>query len=209
MHIQSVKKLAMESHSYRLAVPTLASLKPTYTQAIGFRTSQALYDEGSRLDVIPVSKQFPLSALYLPLYCDLLLHSSSLVSALSDEPTTESKHNGAITEKGLITGAIRGSYTSTATKTSDHEWHDTAIYGSNLSARLSKQGAVLILSSVFRGSVALIGVFIIHCFILRYLHGHAMGSTSLVPSQRVVDSSEKRANVIPRTAEFSHFSNDT
>lgn len=148
MHIQSVKKLAMESHSYRLAVvciihasfqiflilsqpletiyclwtpsltiidlqPTLASLKPTYTQAIGFRTSQALYDEGSRLDVIPVSKQFPLSALYLPLYCDLLLHSSSLVSALSDEPTTESKHNGAITEKGLITGAIRGSYTST------------------------------------------------------------------------------------------------
>ncbi|KAF2996977.1 hypothetical protein E8E15_000010, partial [Penicillium rubens] len=55
---------------------------------------------------------------------------------------------------------------TSATKTSDREWHDTAIYGSNLSARLSKQATVLILSSVFGGSVALIGVFIIHCFIL-------------------------------------------
>ncbi|CAG8186245.1 unnamed protein product [Penicillium salamii] len=351
MHNQSVKQLAMESHSYRSAVPTLASLKPTYTQTIGFRTSQALNDEGSRLDVTPVSKQFPLSALNRPSYCDLLLHSSSPVSAPGDEPTTEPKHNGAITEKDSITGAIRGSYTSTgsddhslfpiensknnttdllqnvttratflpfafnrtsqvwasletphsedssgpfveslyhstsqihteaseiretgqsrvfqsdgasgtewsgtagritgtaghhlslapsdkcqtlsrtltgtaatsqtnssisgptsATKTSDHERHDTAIYGSNLSARLSKQGTLLILSSVFGGSVALIGVFIIHCFILRYLKRHAVGSTSLLRSQRVVDSPEKRAKVIPRTAEFSHFSNDT
>ncbi|CAG8888916.1 unnamed protein product [Penicillium nalgiovense] len=330
MHIQSVKQLAMESHSYRSAAPTLASLKPTYTQTIGFRTSQALNDEGSRLDVTPVSKQFPLSALNRPSYCDLLLHSSSPVSAPGDEPTTEPKHNGAITEKDSITGAIRGSYTSTgsdhhslfpiensknnttdllqnvttratfspfafnrtsqvwasletphsedssgpfveslvfqsdggsgtewsgtagriigttghhlsltpndesqpllrtltgtaatsqtispisgptsATKTSDREWHDTAIYGSNLSARLSKQGTVVILSSVFGGSVALIGVFIIHCFILRYLHRHAVGSTSLLPSQRVVDSPGKRAKVIPRTAEFSHFSNET
>ncbi|CAG8362585.1 unnamed protein product, partial [Penicillium salamii] len=322
MHIQSVKQLAMESHSYRSAAPTLASLKPTYTQTIGFRTSQALNDEGSRLDVTPVSKQFPLSALNRPSYCDLLLHSSSPVSAPGDEPTTEPKHNGAITEKDSITGAIRGSYTSTgsddhslfpiensknnttdllqnvttgatlspfafnrtsqvwasletshsedssgpfveslyhstsqihtedseiretgqsrafqsdgasgtewsgtagritgtaghhlslapsdkcqtlsrtltgtaatsqtnssisgptsATKTSDHECHDTALYGSNLSARLSKQGTVLILSSVIGGSVALIGVFIIHCFILRYLHRHAVGSTSLL-----------------------------
>ncbi|CRL31476.1 unnamed protein product [Penicillium camemberti] len=350
MHIQSVKKLAMESHSYRSAVPTLASLKPTYTQAIGFWTSQALHEEESRPYVTLVSKQFPLSALHRPLYCDLLLHSSSPVSAPVDEPTTEPKHNGAITEKDSITGAIRGSYTSTgsddhslfpiensknnttdllqnvttratflpfafnrtsqvwasletphsedssgpfveslyhstsqihteaseiretgqsrvfqsdgasgtewsgttgritgtaghhlslahsdksqtlsrtltgtlassqtnssiygptsATKTSDHERHDTAIYGSNLSARLSKQGTLLILSSVFGGSVALIGVFIIHCFILRYLHRHAVGSTTL-PSQRVVDSPEKRAKVVPRTAEFSHFSNDT
>ncbi|CAG8892850.1 unnamed protein product [Penicillium nalgiovense] len=344
MHIQSVKQLAMESHSYRSAA------NPTYTQAIGSQTSQALNDEGSRLDVTPVSKQFPLSALNRPSYCDLLLHFSSPVSAPGDEPTTEPKHNGAITEKDSITGAIRGSYTSTgsddhglfpiensknnttdllqnvttgatfspfafnrtsqvwasletphsedssgpfveslyhstsqihteaseiretgqsrvfqsdgasgtewsgtagritgtaghhlslapsdkcqtlsrtltgtvassqtnssisgptsATKTSDHEWHDTAIYGSNLSARLSKQGTVLILSSVFGGSFALIGVFIIHCFILRYLHRHAVGSTTL-PSQRVVDSPEKRAKIIPRTAEFSHFSNDT
>ncbi|KAJ5471413.1 hypothetical protein N7530_008770 [Penicillium desertorum] len=87
----------MESHSYRSAAPTLASLKPTYTQTIGFWTSQALHDEGSRLDVTPVSKQFPFSP----------------VSAPSDEPTTEPKHNGAITEKDFITGAIRGSYTST------------------------------------------------------------------------------------------------
>ncbi|CAG8681532.1 unnamed protein product, partial [Penicillium salamii] len=316
MHIQSVKKLAMESHSYRSAV------NPTYTQAIGSQTSQALHEEGSRLHVTPVSKQFPLSALNRPSYCDLLLHSSSPVSAPGDEPTTEPKHNGAITEKDSITGAIRGSYTSTgsddhslfpiensknnttdllqnvttratflpfafnrtsqvwasletphsedssgpfveslyhstsqihteaseiretgqsrvfqsdgasgtewsgtagritgtaghhlslapsdkcqtlsrtltgtaatsqtnssisgptsATKTSDHECHDTAIYGSNLSARLSKQGTVLILSSVIGGSVALIGVFIIHCFILRYLHRHAVGSTSLL-----------------------------
>ncbi|CAG8118425.1 unnamed protein product [Penicillium nalgiovense] len=351
MHNQSVKQLAMESHSYRSAVPTLASLKPTYSQTSGFRTSQALHDEGSRLDVTPVSKQFPLSALNRPSYCDLLLHPSSPVSAPGDEPTTAPKHNAAITEKDSITGAIRGSYTSTgfddhshfpigdsknnitglpqnvttratslplafdrtsqqvwasletshsegssgpfveslyhstsqidteasetrktgqsrvfqsdgasgtewsgtagritgtaghhlplapsdkcqtltrtltgtvassqanssisestsATKTSDHEWHDTAIYGSNLSARLSKQGTVLILSSVFGGSVALIGVFIIHCFILRYLHRHAVGSTTL-PSQRVVDSPKKRAKVIPRAAGFSHFSNDT
>jgi hypothetical protein len=55
----------------------------------------------------------------------------------------------------------------------------------------------------------LIGVFIIHCFILRYLHRHAVGSTSLLPSQPMVDSPEKRAKVITRTAEFSHFSNDT
>ncbi|CAG8101627.1 unnamed protein product, partial [Penicillium salamii] len=292
--------------------PTLASLK---TQTIGFRTSQALHNKGSRLDVTPVSKQFPLSALLRPSYCDLLLHSSSPVSAPGDEPTTELKHNGATTENvttrvtssplafdrtsqqvwaSLATSHSEGSsgpfveflYQSTsqihteaseiretgqsrvfqsdeasgtdrsgtasritgttghhlsltpndesqpllrtltgtaalsqtisrisgptsATKTSDREWHDTAIYGSNLSARLSKQGTVLILSSVFGGSVALIGVFIIHCFILRYLHRHAVGSTSLLPSQRVVDSPEKRAKVIPRTAEFSHFSNDT
>ncbi|CAG8932476.1 unnamed protein product [Penicillium nalgiovense] len=342
----------MESHIYRSAVPTLSSQKPTYTQAIGSQTSQALHEEGSRLYVTPVSRQFPLSALHRPSYCDLLLYSSSPVSAPGDEPRTELKHNGATTEVDSITGAIRGSYTSTgfdnhshfpigdsknnitgllqnvttrvtssplafdrtsqqvwaslatshsegssgpfveslyhstsqihtetseiretgqsrvfksdgasgtewsdaasritgttghhlsltpndgsqtlsrtltgtaatsqtisrisgptsATKTSDREWHDTAIYGSNLSARLSKQGTVLILSSVFGGSVALIGVFIIHCFILRYLHRHAVGSTSLLPSQRVVDSPEKRAKVIPRTAEFSHFSNDT
>jgi hypothetical protein len=31
--------------------PTLASQKPTYTQAICFRTSQALHEEGSRLDI--------------------------------------------------------------------------------------------------------------------------------------------------------------
>ncbi|KZN87702.1 hypothetical protein EN45_062630 [Penicillium chrysogenum] len=113
MYIQSVKKLAMKSHSYRSAVPTLASLKPTYTQTIGFRTSQALHDDGSMLDVTPVSKQFPLSALNRPSYCDLLLHSSSPVSAPGDEPRTEFKHNGAITEKDSITGAIRGPYTST------------------------------------------------------------------------------------------------
>jgi hypothetical protein len=38
---------------------TLASPKPTYTQAIGFRTSQALHDEGSRLDVTPVVGSSP------------------------------------------------------------------------------------------------------------------------------------------------------
>ncbi|KZN87894.1 hypothetical protein EN45_064550 [Penicillium chrysogenum] len=113
MHIQSVKQLAMESHSYRSAVPTLASPKPTYTQAICFRTSQALHEEELRPYVTPVSKQFPLSALHRPSYCDLLLHSSSPVSAPGDEPTTEPKHNGAITEKDSISGAIRGSYTST------------------------------------------------------------------------------------------------
>jgi hypothetical protein len=37
-------------------------------------------------------------------------------------------------------------------------------------ADVGKQGTLLILSSVFGGSVALIGVFVIHCFILRYLH---------------------------------------
>ncbi|CAG8318319.1 unnamed protein product, partial [Penicillium salamii] len=125
-------------------------------------------------------------------------------------------NDGSQTLSRTLTGTTTTSQTisrisgpTSATKTSDREWHDTAIYGSNLSARLSKQGTVLILSSVFGGSVALIGVFIIHCFILRYLHRHAVGSTSLLPSQRVVDSPEKRAKVIPRTAEFSHFSNDT
>ncbi|KAJ5473946.1 hypothetical protein N7475_003512 [Penicillium sp. IBT 31633x] len=296
----------MESHRYRSAVviigtqPTLASQKPTYTQAIGSQTSQALHEEGSRLNVTPVSKQCPLSALHRPSYCDLPLYSSSPVSNPGDEPRTELKHNGATTEIDSITGAIRGSYTSTgfddhglfpigvskhsitgllqnvtthvtssplafdrtsqkvwaslatshsevssgsfveslydstsqihteaskiretgqsrvfksdgasgtelsgaagritgttrhhlsltpnggsqtlsmtltgtaassqtispisrptsATKTSDREWHDTAMYGSNISARLPKQGTVLILSSVFGGSVALIG----------------------------------------------------
>ncbi|CAG8127594.1 unnamed protein product, partial [Penicillium nalgiovense] len=344
MHIQSVKQLAIGKDEI-LPLNTIADnyrhtadvgfKKPTHTQVIGSRTSQALHDEGSRLDVTPVSKQFPLSALHRPSYCDLLLYSSSPVSSPDNEATTKLKHNGAITEVDSITGAIGGSYTSTsfddhglfpigdsknnitgllrnvttrvaslplafdrtsqqvwasletshseassgpfveplyhstsqihtqapeiretgqsrvfqsdgasgtkwsgaagpitwttghhlsltpndgsqtlsrtltgtaassqtisrisgptsATKASDREWHDTAIYGSTLSARLSKQGTVLMLSSVFGGSVALIGVFIIHCFILRYLHRHAVGSTSLLPSKRVVEFPGKR-----------------
>ncbi|CAP74127.1 hypothetical protein PCH_Pc35g00010, partial [Penicillium rubens Wisconsin 54-1255] len=93
--------------------PTSTSQKPTYTQANGSQASQALHEEGSRLYVTPVSRQFPLSALHRPSYCDLLLYSSSPVSAPGDEPRTELKHNGAITEKDSITGTIRGSYTST------------------------------------------------------------------------------------------------
>lgn len=93
--------------------PTLASLKPTYTQTIGLQISQALYNKGSRLYIILVLKQFPLSALNRPLYCDLLLHSSSPVSVPSNKPMTEPKYNRVITKKDSISGTIRGSYTST------------------------------------------------------------------------------------------------
>ena len=54
-----------------------------------------------------VSKQFPLSALHRPSYCELLLYSSSPVSAPEDGPTMERKLDGA-------TGSIPGHNTSTA-----------------------------------------------------------------------------------------------
>ncbi|CAG8086335.1 unnamed protein product [Penicillium nalgiovense] len=101
-----------------------------------------------------------------------------------------------------ITGTT-GHHLSQASSDKNREWHDKAIYGSNLSARLSKQGAALILSSVLGGSLALIGVFIIHCFALRHFHRHA-AATGRSPCPP-----EKRARPLPRTAEFSHFSIDT
>ena len=58
---------------------------------------------------------------------------------------------------------------TSATKPSTHEWQDTAIYGSNRLACLSKQGMVVVLSSVLRGSIALIGIFVLYYLILRHL----------------------------------------
>ncbi|CAG7941521.1 unnamed protein product [Penicillium salamii] len=129
-----------------------------------------------------------------------------LSQATSDESQTLSR---TLTGTAASSQTIYQTFPTSATKTSDREWHDTAVYGSNLSARVSKQGALLILCSVLGGCLALIGVFIIHCFILRHFHRHAGGSTPILPSQLVVDTPEKSAKILPRTAEVSHFSNNT
>lgn len=95
-----------------------------------------------------------------------------------------------------------------ATTTSTREWHDPAISGSNLSVGLSKQGVVLVLSSVLGGILALIGILVIHRFILLHFNRHAVGSV-IVHSQPAADFPEKEERALPRTAEFSHFSIDT
>jgi hypothetical protein len=68
---------------------------------------------------------------------------------------------------------------TSATKPSKHEWQNTAIYGSNISAWLSKQGMVLILSSALGGSIALIRIFVLHYLIIRHLCKRACRSTSV------------------------------
>jgi hypothetical protein len=97
---------------------------------------------------------------------------------------------------------------TSATKTSNREWQDMAISGSNISVGLSRQGVVLVISSVLGGIFALIGIISIHRVILRHLHGHAGGSV-IVRSQPAADLSDKNERTLPRTAEFSHFSIDT
>jgi hypothetical protein len=95
-----------------------------------------------------------------------------------------------------------------ATTTSTREWQDTVISGSNISVGLSKQGVVLVLSSVLGGVLALIGILVIHRFVLLHFNRHAVGSV-IVRSQPAADFPEKEERVLPRTAEFSHFSIDT
>ncbi|CAG7945933.1 unnamed protein product [Penicillium olsonii] len=95
-----------------------------------------------------------------------------------------------------------------ATKTSNREWQDAAISGNNISVGFSKQGVALLLSIVLGGILVLIGIFTIHGLILRRLHKHAGGSVT-VRSQPAVDFSDKKKRILPRTAEFSHFSIDT
>jgi len=97
---------------------------------------------------------------------------------------------------------------TSAIQTSNHEWQDTAISGSNISVGLSKQGVVLVLSSVLGGILVLIGILTIHRFILLYFHRHAEGSV-IVRSQPAADFPDKKETILPRTAEFSHFSIDT
>ncbi|CAG8002533.1 unnamed protein product [Penicillium salamii] len=94
------------------------------------------------------------------------------------------------------------------TKTSNREWQDTAISGSNISVGFSKPVVALLLSIVLGGILVLIGVFTIHRLILRRLHKHAGGSVT-VRSQPAVNLSDKKKRILPRTAEFSHFSIDT
>ena len=103
---------------------------------------------------------------------------------------------------------MTSSQTTSATKTSNREWQDTAISGSNISVGLSKQGVVLVLSSVLGGIIALIGILSIHRIILRHFHRHAGGSV-IVRSQPAADFPDKKERTLPRTAEFSHFSIDT
>lgn len=98
---------------------------------------------------------------------------------------------------------------TSATKTSNPEWQDTAISGSNISVELSKQGVVLVLSSVLGGILALIGILSIHRIILRHFHRHAGGGSVIVRSQPAADFPDKKERTLPRTAEFSHFSIDT
>ncbi|CAG8107249.1 unnamed protein product, partial [Penicillium salamii] len=97
---------------------------------------------------------------------------------------------------------------TSATKTSNREWQDTARSGSNISVGLSKKGVALLLSIVLGGSLVLIGIFTIHRFILRRLHKHTGGSAT-VRSQPAVSFPDKKERILPRTAEFSHFSIDT
>jgi hypothetical protein len=97
---------------------------------------------------------------------------------------------------------------TSAAKTSNGEWQDTAISGSNISVGLSKQGVVLLLSSVLGGILALIGILMIHRFVLYHFNRHARGSV-IVRSQPAADFPEKKERILPRTAEFSHFSVDT
>jgi hypothetical protein len=97
---------------------------------------------------------------------------------------------------------------TSATKTPNREWQDTAISGSNISVGFSRQGVALVLSSVLGGILALIGIISIHRIILRHFHGHAGGSV-IARSQPAADFSDKKERTLPRTAEFSHFSIDT
>jgi hypothetical protein len=95
-----------------------------------------------------------------------------------------------------------------ATKTSNHEWQDTAISGSDISVGLSQQGVVLILSTVLGGILALIVVLILHRFILLHFRRHA-GGPAIARSQPAADFLDKKERTLPRTAELSHFSIDT
>jgi hypothetical protein len=97
---------------------------------------------------------------------------------------------------------------TSATKTSNREWQDTAISGSRISVGFSKQGVVMLLSSVLGGILALIGILVIHRFILLHFNRHAGGSV-IVRSQPAADIPGKKERTLPRTAEFSHFSIDT
>ena len=97
---------------------------------------------------------------------------------------------------------------TSATKPSKHEWQDTAIYGSNISAWLSKQGMVLILSSALGGSIALIGIFVLHYLIIRHLCKRAWRSTSVFQPE-AEDSPLKSDKRLAQRAEISHFSMDT
>ncbi|CAG8067111.1 unnamed protein product [Penicillium salamii] len=94
------------------------------------------------------------------------------------------------------------------TKTSNREWQDTAISGSNISVGFSKPVVALLLSIVLGGILVLIGIFAIHGFILLRLHKQTGGSVT-VRSHATVSFPDKKERILPRTAEFSHFSIDT
>jgi hypothetical protein len=131
------------------------------------------------------------------------IHSSSEVTT-HDFPTL-SQTLAETTSSQSSSQTIRP---PSATKSSSREWQDTAISGSNISVGFSKQGVALLLSIVLGGILVLIGIFTIHGFILRRLHKHAGGSVT-VRSQPAVGFSDKKKRILPRTAEFSHFSIDT
>lgn len=97
---------------------------------------------------------------------------------------------------------------TSATKPSIHEQQETAVYGSNLSAWISKQGMVTILSSVVGGSIAFIGIFVLHYLILRHLWKRAWRSTYIVRPE-AEESPLKRDKRLAQRAEISHFSIDT
>ncbi|CAG7956397.1 unnamed protein product [Penicillium salamii] len=130
-------------------------------------------------------------------------HSSSEVTTY-DFPTLSQTlaETTSSQSSSQMTGPI------SATKTSNREWQDTARSGSNISVGLSKKGVALLLSIVLGGSLVLIAIFTIHRFILRRLHKHTGGSATF-RSQPAMSFPHKKERILPRTAEFSHFSIDT
>ncbi|CAG8293043.1 unnamed protein product [Penicillium olsonii] len=130
-------------------------------------------------------------------------HSSSEVTT-HDFPTLS--HTLAETTSSQSSSQTIGP--TSATKTSNREWQDTAISGSNISVGFSKQGVALLLSIVLGGILVLIGIFAIHGFILLRLHKQAGGPVAVRP-HAAVSFPDKKKRILPRTAEFSHFSIDT
>lgn len=67
---------------------------------------------------------------------------------------------------------------------------------------------ILILSSILRGILALIGVLVIYRFILLRFYRHTGGS-AIVRLRLTRDSLDKKGRMLPRIAEFLYFSIDT
>ncbi|KAJ5481502.1 hypothetical protein N7475_000314 [Penicillium sp. IBT 31633x] len=133
---------------------------------------------------------------------DITRHSSSEVPTHGIE--TLSRALTEMTSSQTRSQIIRP---TSATKVSTHEWQDTAISGSNISAELSKQGVLLVLSTVLGGVLALVGI-LNTSLILLHFNRHARGSVT-VRSQPGANFSGKEERKLSRTVEFSHFSIDT